>query len=63
MIAFTSKFAGKNFFGRKTVPYGRQIESLEGIPLLVVPSTSGLARGHFDLSHWQALARFVNSAD
>lgn len=61
VIAFTSKFAGRNFSGRKTVPYGRQIETIEGIPLFVVPSTSGLARGHFDLSQWQALARFVST--
>ena len=61
VIAFTSKFAGRNFSGRKTVPYGRQIETIEGIPLFVLPSTSGLARGHFDLAHWQALARFVSA--
>jgi double-stranded uracil-DNA glycosylase len=61
VIAFTSKFAGRNFSGRKTVPYGRQIETIEGIPLFVLPSTSGLARGHFDLSHWQALAWFVSA--
>jgi TDG/mug DNA glycosylase family protein len=63
MIAFTSKFAGKNFCGRKTVPYGRQIETIEGIPLFVVPSTSGLARGNFDLAHWQALARSVGAGE
>jgi TDG/mug DNA glycosylase family protein len=61
VIAFTSKFAGKHFSGRKTVPYGRQIDTIEGIPLFVLPSTSGLARGHFDLAHWQALARFVSA--
>ncbi len=62
VIAFTSKFAGCNFLGRKTVPYGRQVETLDGIPVFVVPSTSGLARGRFDLAHWQALARFVSAA-
>jgi TDG/mug DNA glycosylase family protein len=59
VIAFTSKFAARNFSGRKMMPYGRQIENIDGIPLFVVPSTSGLASGHFDLSHWQELARFV----
>jgi TDG/mug DNA glycosylase family protein len=58
-IAFSSKFAGCNYFGRRTVYYGRQIETLDGIPIFILPSTSGLGRRYFDLSHWQALASFV----
>ncbi len=63
LIAFDSKFAACKFFGRKTVAYGLQEETLSGIPLFVVPSTSGRARNHFDPSHWRELAEhFRNPA-
>jgi TDG/mug DNA glycosylase family protein len=59
-IAFSSKFAASVFFGR-TVQYGRQMETLDGIALFVMPSTSGRARRYFDLAHWRALAGFVGN--
>jgi TDG/mug DNA glycosylase family protein len=58
-IAFSSKFAASRFFGRTEVQYGRQIETLDGIALFIMPSTSGRARRYFDMSHWRALAAFV----
>lgn len=61
LIAFDSKFAAATYFGRKTIGYGLQAETLDGIPLLVVPSTSGRARGYFDLAPWQDLAARVRA--
>lgn len=61
MIAFDSKFAACKFFGRKTVAYGLQEETLLGIPLFVVPSTSGRARNYFDLSRWRQLAEMFRA--
>src|SRR5208337_3062173 len=46
-IAFDSKFAAGKFFGRRTIRYGLQEDRLSGIPLFVVPSTSGRARRYF----------------
>jgi TDG/mug DNA glycosylase family protein len=60
-IAFSSKFAASKFFGRTELHYGRQSETLGGISIFVMPSTSGRARRYFDLSHWRALAGFVGS--
>lgn len=59
MIAFDSKFAGCKFFGSRTVPYGLQSPTLDGIPLFVVPSTSGRARMYFDVGPWRDLAELV----
>lgn len=56
VIAFTSKTAAGTFTGRKTMPYGMQAETLDGIPLFALPSPSGRARGYFDVAPWQALA-------
>jgi len=61
LIAFDSKHAAANYFGRKTISYGLQAESLDGIPLLVVPSTSGRARGYFDIAPWHDLADRVRA--
>lgn len=60
-IAFSSKFAALQFFGRTEVQYGRQTETLGGIAIFVMPSTSGRARRYFDISHWRALAGFVRT--
>lgn len=61
LIAFDSKFAATTYFGKKTIRYGLQEESLDAIPLLVVPSTSGRARGYFDLAPWRDLADRVRA--
>jgi len=61
LIAFDSKFAAATYFGKKTISYGPQPETLDGIPLLVVPSTSGRARGYFDPAPWHDLARRVRA--
>ncbi len=61
VIAFDSKFAASKFFGKKTIAYGLQPETLFGSALFVVPSTSGRARNYFDIEHWRVLADLVNS--
>lgn len=63
IVAFDSKFAACKFFGRRTIGYGLQPETLDGIPLVVVPSPSGRARMYFDLDPWRELAeRVLNQA-
>lgn len=61
VIAFDSKFAAGTYFGRKTVAYGRQSETLDGIPLFVVPSPSGRARRYFQPGPWRDLAALCAS--
>lgn len=59
-VAFTSKTAASIFLGRDTgaIAYGRQTETLGGIVLFVLPSTSGQAVRYFDLAPWHEVARF-----
>lgn len=60
LIAFDSKFAAMKFFGRRNIRYGLQDETLAGMPLFVVPSTSGRARMYFDIGPWHDLARLAD---
>lgn len=55
-IAMTSKRTAKEALGRSLVEYGPQDRALGGVPVYVLPSPSGAARGHWDTGHWQALA-------
>ena len=57
-IAFNGKNAARHVLGRP-VDYGAQSEELGGVPVFVLPSTSGAARGHWDVGHWRELARLV----
>lgn len=59
LIAFTAKHAARRYFGRAKVSYGRQAERPDGIPVHVLPSTSGRARGYFDRTWWEELAAEV----
>ncbi|MEO0035068.1 MAG: hypothetical protein RLZZ501_1091 [Pseudomonadota bacterium] len=61
LIAFDSKFAAGRYLGGARIGYGVQGETLDGIPLWVVPSTSGRARRYFDLAPWHELARRVRA--
>ena len=60
-IAFTSKTAGANFLGRRTLSYGLQPETLGETALFVMPSTSGRASSYFTIEPWRALAEHVRS--
>jgi TDG/mug DNA glycosylase family protein len=59
-VAFTSKTAGRCFFGRP-VGYGRQDAPAElpAIAWFVLASPSGRARGHWTAEPWHELGRFV----
>lgn len=57
-IAFTSKNAGRAALGR-AVYYGRQPGRLGPSKVFVLPSPSGAARGHWDVSYWRELAEIV----
>jgi double-stranded uracil-DNA glycosylase len=58
-VAFDSKHAGKNFFRRASVNYGRQPETLFGAAIFIVPSPSGRASGYWDTAPWMELGEFV----
>ena len=61
LLAFTSKAAARAALGR-AVGYGLQEERIGDTRLFVLPSPSGQARGHWDVSHWQALAALVRAS-
>lgn len=60
VIAFTSKHTASHYFSRKAIALGLQRDTLDGIPLFVLPSTSGRGRMYFDIRPWQELAGFVD---
>jgi TDG/mug DNA glycosylase family protein len=53
-LAFNGKKAAKAVLGRD-VAYGEQPERIEGVRVLVLPSTSGAARGFWDERYWREL--------
>jgi TDG/mug DNA glycosylase family protein len=55
-IAFNGKNAARGALGR-AVDYGSQAERIGGATVWVLPSTSGAARGFWDISPWRELAR------
>lgn len=57
-IAFNGKNAGRAALGRP-VNYGDQRERLGPCRAFVLPSTSGAARGFWDVRHWHDLAAAV----
>jgi TDG/mug DNA glycosylase family protein len=60
-IAFTSKYTASLYLGCKTgdLDYGLHAATLDGIPLHVLPSTSGQAVRYFNLKPWAALACLI----
>jgi double-stranded uracil-DNA glycosylase len=57
LLAFTSKNAGSIFFATRALSFGRQEADFIGIEIHVLPSPSGLAKSHWDIGPWRALAR------
>jgi TDG/mug DNA glycosylase family protein len=57
-LAFNGKRAAKEFDGSYT-HFGRQANEIEGVAVFVLPSTSGMARKHWEESYWRDLAAFV----
>jgi TDG/mug DNA glycosylase family protein len=56
-LAFNGKNAAQHFYGTP-VEYGRQ-QDLDDTAVFVLPSTSGAARGFWDIRPWRELAAFV----
>jgi TDG/mug DNA glycosylase family protein len=54
-LAFNGKNAARGALGR-TVDYGPQPERIGGAAVWVLPSTSGAARGSWDIGPWRDLA-------
>jgi double-stranded uracil-DNA glycosylase len=60
-LAFNGKNAGRAALGRP-LDYGRQPERFGGSVTWVLPSTSGAARGFWDLGPWRQLAAAAQSS-
>ncbi len=60
-LAFTSKYAGSQFFGQQKISYGAQSQSFADTHLWVLPSTSGSARPHWARlkHHWFELGALL----
>lgn len=58
-LCFNGKRAAQEFFCTKAVEYGLQATTIGSTSLFVAPSTSGAARGSWDLSVWRDLARRI----
>jgi TDG/mug DNA glycosylase family protein len=60
LLAFTSKNAARAALGQP-VNYGLQDSTIGNTRLFVLPSPSGQARGHWNLSPWLALAELYRA--
>jgi TDG/mug DNA glycosylase family protein len=60
ILAFTSKRAAREYFGKQT-GYGLQEEGIGRSRVFVLPSPSGLASGHWDMSVWRDLAEMLRA--
>jgi TDG/mug DNA glycosylase family protein len=60
-IAFDGKFAARMALEVKTIPYGRQPDTLHGATMFVLPSPSGRARRFWDERYWFEVADFVRT--
>jgi TDG/mug DNA glycosylase family protein len=58
LLAFTSKHAARAVLDH-AVDYGIQTQTIASTQLFVLPSPSGQARGHWNLTPWQALSDCV----
>ncbi|TBR38709.1 MULTISPECIES: mismatch-specific DNA-glycosylase [Dyella] len=60
VLAFTSKAAARAVLGRVDA-YGEQAERLGATRIVVLPSPSGQARGHWSMEPWMALGALVRT--
>jgi TDG/mug DNA glycosylase family protein len=56
VVCFNGKKAGKIVLGRERIEYGIQPERIGDSLVFVAPSTSGSARGYWDIRHWRDVA-------
>ena len=61
LLAFTSKNAARAALGH-AVNYGLQEETMSATRLFVLPSPSGQARGHWNMTPWLALGELYRAA-
>jgi len=61
ILCFNGKRSAQEFFGRREIAYGLQLEAIGATRLFVAPSTSGAASGAWDPAPWRALAERVRS--
>jgi TDG/mug DNA glycosylase family protein len=61
ILCFNGKRSAQEFFGRREIATGLQVESIGATRLFVAPSTSGAAAGAWDPAPWRALAERVRS--
>ncbi len=62
LLAFNGKRAAEMFLGQK-VAFGAQPSRPDFPAIVVLPSTSGLAAGHWDAAWWHAMAERVRQND
>lgn len=58
-LAFNGKRAAEIALSKRRVTFGLQAETIEGVPVFVLPSTSGAARGVWSLQPWKEIAAFL----
>lgn len=58
-LSFNGKRAAQEYLGRKVVEFGLQRETIDATRLFIAPSTSGAARGYWDVQIWHDLAALV----
>ena len=63
VLAFVGKRAAREVLGRNPGRYGEQDVTIDGIPVWVLPSTSGAARGFWDVMPWRRLAAALRGPD
>ncbi len=61
VLCFNGKRAAKEFFGVAQVGYGLHEETIGNTAVFVAPSTSGAARGAWDVDWWRRLAELVET--
>ena len=60
-LAFVGKRAAREVLAARDVGYGRQEGAIGTSAVWVLPSTSGAARGSWDLSPWHDLAGAIGA--
>lgn len=63
LVCFNGKKAAKIALGRDQIDYGLQQERIGASLIFVAPSTSGAARGYWDIRYWHEVARLSQEAE
>jgi double-stranded uracil-DNA glycosylase len=60
VLAFVGKRAAREVLGLNPSGYGEQDVTIDVTRVWVLPSTSGAARGFWDISPWRALSQSLH---